>query len=287
MNFDYSEFFAGLRKRGIKIGKHRKRITEKINQVLSYEPKIGIFGKTGAGKSSLCNALFGQNVALISDIQACTRNPQEILLGIGSKGIKLIDMPGVGESKDRDQEYAKLYAELIPELDVVLWLLKGDDRAFSTDETFYKQIVKPHLAQGKPFFIVVNQVDKIEPFREWNIKTHQPGARQLQNINSKVSAVSGFFELPESKIIPVSAAEQYNLVHLVDEIVFALPKDKQITFVENVEDDKRSEQAKNSAEKGFWETVGEFVVDVIPSAVGAVLGGFGQVFNLVKGLFSW
>lgn len=65
--------------------------------------------------------------------------------------------------------------------------------------------------------------------------------------------------MPESKIIPVSAAEHYNLVHLVDEIVFALPKDKKITFVENVKDDKRSEQAKNSAEKGFWETAVEFI----------------------------
>lgn len=137
MNFDYPGFFAGLKQRGIKIGyEHRIRITEKINQVLSYEPKIGIFGKTGAGKSSLCNALFGDDVAQISDIEACTRNPQEILLGIGSKGIKLIDMPGVGESKDRDQEYAELYAKLIPELDVVLWLLKGDDRAFRRTKLF-------------------------------------------------------------------------------------------------------------------------------------------------------
>lgn len=284
MNFDYSELFERLRQRGIQFSdEHRKRITERINQVLSYEPKVGIFGKTGVGKSSLCNALFGQDIALISDIQACTRNPQEILLGIGSKGIKLIDLPGVGESKHRDQEYAKLYEKLIPNLDVLLWVLKGDDRAFSTDEAFYKQIVNPHVGQGKPFFIVVNQVDKIEPFREWNIETHQPGSRQMQNINSKVSAVSGFFELPESKIIPVSAAEQYNLIHLVDEIVFALPKDRKVTFVENVEYDKRSDQAKKSAEKGFWETVIEFVVDVIPG----VVEGVGQVLNLFKGLFKW
>ena len=93
--------------------------------------------------------------------------------------------------------------------------------------------------------------------------------------------------MPESKIIPVSAAEQYNLVRLVDEIVFALPNDKKVTFIENVEADKRSEQAKNSAEKGFWETVVEFVVDVIPSAVGVLGGGVGKVINFFKGLFFW
>lgn len=99
MDFNYSNFFERLRQRGINLSEEDcKRITEKINQVLSYEPRVGFFGKTGAGKSSLCNALFGQDIAPISDVEACTRNTQEILLGIGKKGIKLIDVPGVGES---------------------------------------------------------------------------------------------------------------------------------------------------------------------------------------------
>lgn len=197
MNFDYSDFFDSLTQTGLLItDEQRQRITEKITQVLSYEPKIGILGKTGVGKSSLCNALFGQDIAAISDIEACTRNPQEILLKIGegnSKGIKLIDVPGVGESQERDQEYKQLYAKLLPELDVVLWLLKGDDRAYTSDEDFYKNVVKPHIEQGKVFFIVVNQVDKIEPFREWDEKNHIPGPNQLQNIEAKLSVVSRFF----------------------------------------------------------------------------------------------
>ncbi|EBO7406828.1 DUF987 family protein [Salmonella enterica subsp. enterica serovar Reading] len=35
-----------------------ERILQQINQLTHYEPVIGIMGKTGAGKSSLCNALF-------------------------------------------------------------------------------------------------------------------------------------------------------------------------------------------------------------------------------------
>ena len=33
-----------------------ERILQQINQLAHYEPVIGIMGKTGAGKSSLCNA---------------------------------------------------------------------------------------------------------------------------------------------------------------------------------------------------------------------------------------
>ena len=99
------------------------RIREKLTEILNYEPRIGVFGKTGAGKSSLCNALFGQDVCPIGDVEACTRNPQEVFLNMDEKGIKLVDVPGVGESQERDKEYGELYASLLPELDVVLWLL--------------------------------------------------------------------------------------------------------------------------------------------------------------------
>ncbi|EOE3466788.1 hypothetical protein ACKEZK_005158, partial [Citrobacter freundii] len=34
-----------------------ERILHQVSQLTSYEPMIGIMGKTGAGKSSLCNAL--------------------------------------------------------------------------------------------------------------------------------------------------------------------------------------------------------------------------------------
>ncbi|MCM7725917.1 hypothetical protein M8S68_24010, partial [Enterobacter roggenkampii] len=40
-----------------------ERILQQINQLTHYEPVIGIMGKSGAGKSSLCNALFASEVS--------------------------------------------------------------------------------------------------------------------------------------------------------------------------------------------------------------------------------
>ncbi len=165
-NSNMNDIFNVLEQQGIRITPDQKRVVrQKMNTILSYEPRVGVFGKTGVGKSSLCNALFGRDLCEISDVGACTRDAKELLLGFGQKGMKLVDVPGVGENKERDIEYGKLYAKLLPELDLILWVLKGDDRAFSSDEAFYKNVVKPHLDQGKPFFFVLNQVDKIEPFR--------------------------------------------------------------------------------------------------------------------------
>ena len=275
-------WFDQLEKRGIHLTPdQRKKVEDKINSVLSYEPKIGIFGKTGVGKSSLCNALFGKDVCPISDVEACTRNPQEVILNMGRNGIKLLDVPGVGESQERDVEYAKLYAELLPELDLVLWLVKADDRAMASDENFYKNIVMPHLNQGKPFFFVVNQVDKIEPFREWNEKEHEPGPKQYQNIGRKVDAIAAQFSIPTSKVIPVSAEEKYNLTKLVDEI--ALPKEKNITVFKAVDNQFKSEAAGEHVKSGFLE----IIADTVKEVTGKITETIEHVLDFGREVMNW
>jgi small GTP-binding protein len=292
MRYTEQDFFDRL---GVPEEK-REAIRKALNEKLSYEPKIGIFGKTGVGKSSLCNALFGQDICPISDVEACTRDTQEVFLNTGGKGIKLLDVPGVGESQDRDEEYGKLYAKLLPELDLVLWLLKADDRAFSSDELFYKNIVKPHIDEGKTFFFVLNQVDKIEPFREWNEAEHRPGVTQFSNIDKKIIAVSKSFECPKGWVIPVSANERYNLDVLVDTFLFALPRDKVYTVGRQVKKENVSKAAQEHIQESWWETVKEVVGEIWEGAkevAVTVWEGVKNVISTVKDIlgsfnpFNW
>ena len=44
-------------------------ILKRLRSLMQYEPVIGIMGKTGAGKSSLCNALFQGEVTPVSDVK--------------------------------------------------------------------------------------------------------------------------------------------------------------------------------------------------------------------------
>jgi len=185
-------------------------------------------------------------------------------LSIGEKGLKLLDVPGVGESRDRDQEYAKLYKSLLPELDLIIWVLKGDDRAFTSDESFYKKLVKPYIDSGKSFFMVINQADKIEPFREWDEEKRSPGIKQAQNIEGKRRAVSGYFDLPLDQIIAVSANERFGLIDLVDSIVHSLPDDKKATVLREVEEGNRSKKAEKEADDGLVKTIIDIAVDFLP-----------------------
>lgn len=258
------------------------RIREKLTETLDYKPKIGVFGKTGAGKSSLCNGLFGQDLCKVSDIQACTRNTQEVLLGMGNdKGMVLVDVPGVGENLERDAEYEALYKSLLPEMDLVIWVLKGDDRAYSVDIEFYEKMVKPYMDKGKPFLIVLNQVDKIEPFREWDETNSRPGPKQQDNITRKVRDVSNCFHLPVSQISAVSAVEGYGLVDLVDNMVFTLPDRRlRITVTEQVPVENRSAKVQETVKKDWLETVVDAVVNVASKAVS-------WVADKVSSFFSW
>lgn len=102
----------------------RQHLLQELSRLVTYEPVIGIMGKTGVGKSSLCNALFRSEVCAVNAVEACTRQPQRVRLRFGSHYLTLVDLPGVGESISRDDEYRELYRELMPQLDMVLWVLR-------------------------------------------------------------------------------------------------------------------------------------------------------------------
>lgn len=222
----------------------KTKIVSKLEEMRNYIPKVGVFGKTGVGKSSLCNALFGSDVCKISDVEACTRAPQKVLLEFGSAGIQLVDVPGVGESGQRDKEYDALYQSLLPELDLIFWVFKGDDRAAASDEDFYKRIIRRYVEAGKPFIAVINQVDKIEPYREWSEGERKPGAKQLTNIEKKRQSIAGLLDIPMNKVIAVSASERYGLVELVDSVVHELPNEQKMIVLEKI---KAAEEAEIAA----------------------------------------
>lgn len=239
-----------------------------------YTPKVGIFGDTGVGKSSLCNALFGREIAKISDVEACTRRPQEILLGEKDKGgIVLVDVPGVGEDPQRHKEYVELYKSLVPNLDLVLWAVKADDRKYLSAIDVYNEVLLPHV-QKCPVVFVITQVDKIEPHREWDISNNKPGPKQEANITAKANDISARFDVSTNKIIAVSSSDGYNLVELVNRVVEVLPNEKKYSFAREAKEENVSEEAARSAEKGvldhikefagkMWDTVKDVVVPVL------------------------
>ena len=249
-----------------------KKIKEEIRRIRTYVPKVAIFGDTGVGKSSLCNALFGRDIAKISDVEACTREPQEVLIQNqnGDGGINLIDVPGVGEDPERHSEYLKLYKSLLPELDLIIWAIKADDRKYASAIDVYQKILEPNL-KNCPVIFVITQVDKIEPYRDWDIDNNKPGKKQEDSIIRKINDISSRFNTPTNKIIPISSNDKYNLVELVNKVVEVLPNEKKSSFVREAKEENISEEAVKNSEKGLWDSITETFGEVIDSVKDVVV----------------
>ena len=238
-----------------------EEVKREIKRIRNYTPRVGVFGDTGVGKSSLCNALFGKDIAAINDVEACTREPQEILLGEGDKqngGIVLVDVPGVGEDLERHREYVELYESLTPNLDLVLWAIKADDRKYMSSISVYRDVLEPNV-QKCPVIFIITQIDKIEPYRDWDINNNKPGKKQDANIQRKINDISARFNVSTNTIIPVSSTDSYNLVQLVNKVVKVLPNGKKYSFVREAKEENVSGEATKEAEKGIFDHIKEFL----------------------------
>lgn len=235
------------------------KIKQEIKKIRTYTPKVAIFGNSGVGKSSLCNALFGQDVAKVSDVKVGTTQIQEIKLENQNGGLILIDFPGIGDGKD---DYTELYKKELQDIDLVIWAIKADDRNYELSVKFFKKVLKPNIEKC-PVVFAITQIDKIEPIEEWYENDKKSlGQKQKDNLNAKKNDMSDIFDISTNKIIEVSANHKYNLVTLVSKIIEVLPNEKKSSFAREAKDENISQETYEKAEKGTWDAIKEKFDDV-------------------------
>ncbi|EPL7983344.1 MULTISPECIES: GTPase family protein [Enterobacteriaceae] len=244
-------------------------ILKHIYLLIDYEPVIGIMGKTGAGKSSLCNALFVDEVSPVSHVAACTREPLQFRLQVGERFMTIVDLPGVGESSARDAEYASLYQQQLPQLDLVLWLIKADDRALAVDEHFYRQVIG-EVYRHKVLF-VISQSDKAEP----TTGNGQLSTAQKQNISRKICLLHELFQ-PVHPVCAVSVRLQWGLRVMAERMIKCLPREATSPVVSQLQPSFRTTVVREQARSDFGETVGALLDSIsafplIPTPVRAVI----------------
>lgn len=246
-----------------------ERVLQQINQLTSYEPVIGIMGKTGSGKSSLCNALFAGEVSPVNDVSSCTREPLSFRLQVGERFMTIVDLPGVGESGVRDNEYAALYRQQLPRLDPVLWLIKADDRALAVDEHFYREVIGE--AYRHKVLFVISQSDKVEP----TSGGEKLSTEQKQNISRKICLLHELFQ-PVNPVCAVSVRLQWGLRVMAERMIHCLPREASSPVAVQLSDPLRTDAINKKARDDFGETVGSVLdtvssMPLIPSSVRTVI----------------
>lgn len=239
-----------------------ERILSRLQHAINYEPVIGIMGKSGAGKSSLCNALFQQPVCLTSDLLGCTREPQRIVLTVGERSMTLVDLPGVGETPEYDAEYSALYQKLLTELDLIIWVLRADDRARTVDIVTHRSLLA-YGADASRFLFVISQADRIPPLPELAGQV-VPSTEQCLSLAVISSQIAG--QLPSSfPVMAVSAHTGYNLHALVELMIHALPVQASSAFYCQLKPENHTEESDVAVRQRFGEIAGSAFDKVIAS----------------------
>lgn len=142
------------------------KITENLpgngRSELKIDMKLAIVGRPNSGKSTLLNALIGENRAVVSDIPGTTRDSIDENFNFHGKTISVIDTAGL-KRKRRISGNVEFFSTLrtidsIKRSDVVIHLVDAIAGITETDKKICDEILKAR----KPLIIALNKWDALE-----------------------------------------------------------------------------------------------------------------------------
>ena len=163
---------------------------------------IGIFGKRNAGKSSIINALTGQNLAIVSDVKGTTTDPvlkAMELLPLGP--VVMIDTPGLDDEGELGALRIQKAYQILNKSDIAILVVDGTVGMTREDYAILNRIKE----KGIPSVIVLNKADIAIPGR----------------FTDSTSLGLG----PEDYFMWVSASDKSNIFELKELIATLAPTD--------------------------------------------------------------
>ncbi len=140
------------------------------------KPHIGIYGRRNNGKSSLINALAGQDIAIVSDTPGTTTDPVKKSFEISGFGpVILIDTAGIDDEGDLGAKRIERSLRTIDTIDLAVMLVTGDKWGSYEDE-----LIKEFEEADIPYIIVSGKSDLQPPGKKISeIATERNGKRPV------------------------------------------------------------------------------------------------------------
>ena len=171
---------------------------------------IGIFGKRNAGKSSVINALTGQNLAIVSDVLGTTTDPVQKAMELLPLGpVVMIDTPGLDDEGELGALRIKKAYQMLNKSDIALLIIDGTLGCTDEDLRILSRIIDKQI----PYAVVLNKADLAEN-KDQVAQELADGARK-----------AGIKDFDTSHVMWVSAEDKTNIYQLKELIASLAPQE--------------------------------------------------------------
>ena len=227
---------------------HIGRLTDSFSRgnAIKNGVPVAIVGATNTGKSTLLNALLGEDRAIVSDIAGTTRDTIEETLNLGGVIFRFIDTAGIRET---DEVVEKIGIERtfkkMDEASIVLGmtdLSRGEDSVLADAEYIWDKVNAS--SSGQEFLLLVNKCD-VDGCESGDGEGHVAGYAGTGSGAGHAGKTGKLARIEDAlrakgisaKLIPISAKTGYGLAALTEtlaEIGRRITGDTDETLVTNI-----------------------------------------------------
>ena len=187
---------------------------------------IGFFGRRNAGKSSVVNAVTGQELAVVSDVKGTTTDPvykSMELLPLGP--VMIIDTPGFDDEGTLGEMRVKKTKQVLNKTDVAVLVVDSVSGLTACD----KELVSLFEDKNIPYVIAYNKSDLLENVPEAEKNEIYVSAKNDRNIFELKEKIAAFCKIKQvGKDIVADVLEKGDTVILVIPIDESAPKGRVI-----------------------------------------------------------
>ena len=188
-----------------------------LNDMVSAERvHIGFFGMRNAGKSSLVNAVTGQELAVVSDVKGTTTDPVKKAMELLPLGpVVIIDTPGIDDEGELGELRIKKAKQALAQTDIAVLVVDSQIGLCEKD----KALIEEFKARKTPYIIAYNKSDLGK--KEADENTISVSAKHKTNINELKERIASLAKGAKSEKRIVA-----DLIQSGDTVVLVIPIDE-------------------------------------------------------------
>ena len=262
VNIDYPEYEDAVVVTCDLVKEKMKYIKDKINEMVDSSKNgliiknglnVAIVGKPNVGKSSILNALLGEEKAIVTNIKGTTRDVVEGSILINGIDVNLYDTAGIRETTEVVESIGiERSIKKIEEADLVLFIIDSSSDFEDEDKKVLESL------KDKKVLVVYNKIDignkkqkELDKYESIEISSNDKDKVNL--LKNKISEIFNLDDITNSDYTYISNVRQISLLK------------KCLEIVENINEEVENDTPVDLMEiniRLLWETLGEITGNV-------------------------